>query len=121
VDPRFSIEVVRPRDLVKIVLTGLFMPKDVSDFFEARRKAHAKLACAPGRHVTLTDLRAMNILPQETVGAFGALLTDPQSRARRLAFVVGPTLVRSQLVRALAGRDSRCFADPVEAEAWLLK
>jgi hypothetical protein len=118
--PRFSFEVDRPRDLVRIVLSGLFMPKDVSAFFEARRKAHAELACAPGQHVTLTDLRAMKILPQDTVGAFGALLTDPQSRARRLAFVTAPTLVRSQLTRALAGRDGRCFTDSAEAEAWLM-
>jgi hypothetical protein len=63
----------------------------------------------------------MKILPQETVAAFCTLLADPTSRARRIAFVVAPTLVRSQLTRALAGRDSRCFADPVEAEAWLLE
>jgi hypothetical protein len=61
----------------------------------------------------------MDILPHGTVDAFGVLLTDPQSRARRLAFAVAPTLVRSQLIRALAGRDSRFFADPAEAEAWL--
>jgi hypothetical protein len=24
-------------------------------------------------------------------------------------------------MRALAGRDSRCFADPAEAEAWLVE
>jgi hypothetical protein len=66
----------------------------------------------------------VKIMPQKTVEAFGAHLTDPQNRVRRLAFVVGPTLVRSQLMRALAGRDSsetRCFADPAEAEAWLLE
>jgi hypothetical protein len=123
-DPRFSFEVDRRRNLVKFVLTGLFTPEDVSDFLEARGKAHAKLACAPGQHVTLTDLRAIKILPQKTVDAFSAHLTDPQTRVRRLAFVVAPTLVRPQLMRALAGRDSsdtRCFANPAEAEAWLLE
>ena len=121
--PRFSFEVDRPRNLVRIVLSGLFKPKDVSAFFEARRKAHAELTSAPGQHVTLTDLRTMNVLPQDTVDAFGVLLTDPQSRARRLAFVTAPTLVRSQLARVLAGRDGRCtpcITDPVEAESWLL-
>lgn len=119
--PRFSIEIDPTRDLVTIVMAGLLLPRDVSDFFEARWQAHRMLRCAPGRHLTLTDLRAMKILPRETVDAFALLLTDPQSRARRLAFVVGPTLVRSQLMRVLAGRDGRCFADPVEAQAWLLE
>lgn len=122
--PGFSFEVDSRRNLVRFVLTGLFMPEDVSAFLEARRKAHAKLTCAPGQHVTLTDLRAIKILPQETVGAWAAHLTDPQTRVRRLAFLVGPTLVRSQLMRALAGRDSRrtrCFTDHAEAEAWLME
>jgi hypothetical protein len=120
-DARFSFDVDRPRDLVRIVLTGLFMPEDVADFLTARRHAYAQLLCAAGQHVTLTDLRALKILPQETVAAFQALLADPTSRARRIAFVVVPTLVRSQLMRALAGRDSRCFLDPAEAEAWLFE
>jgi hypothetical protein len=122
--PRFSITVDQPRDLVRIVLTGLFMPEDMSDFLEARRNAHKKLACRPGQHVTLTDLRAIKILPQQAVVAWCAHLTDPKTRVRRLAFVVGLTLVRSQLMRALAGRDcghTRCFDDLAEAEAWLLE
>jgi hypothetical protein len=119
--PRFSIGIDPARDLVTIVMTGLLLPEDVADFFEARRKAHAMLRCAPGRHFTLTDLRAMKILPRATVDAFATLLTDRQSRARRLAFVVAPTLVLSQLTRVLAGRDARSFADPAEAEAWLLE
>lgn len=122
--PAFSFVVDCRRNLVRFVLTGLFMPEDVSAFLEARREAHAKLTCAPGRHVTLTDLRAIKILPQETVDAWTAHLTDPQTRVRRLAFLVGPTLVRTQLMRALAGRDSRhtrCFTDHAKAEAWLME
>jgi hypothetical protein len=118
---RFSIAIDPACDLVTIVMTGLLLPEDVADFSEARQKVHGMLNCAPGRHLTLTDLRATKILPRETVDAFAILLTDRQSRARRLAFVVGPTLVRSQLMRALAGRDARCFADPAAAEAWLLE
>ena len=121
--PRFSIEVDRPRDLVMIVLTGLFMPEDMSAFLEARRQAHAKLACAPGQHITLTDLRSVKIMSQEMVDAWCAHLTDPNTRVRRLAFLVAPTLVRSQLVRALAARDqrnTRVFQDSAEAKQWLL-
>jgi hypothetical protein len=122
--PGFSFEVDGRRNLVKFVLTGLFMPEDVSAFLEARRSAHAELTCAPGEHVTLTDLRAIDILPKETVMVWSAHLADPQTRVRRLAFVVGPTLVRGQLARALAGRDpshTRTFTDPADAEAWLME
>jgi hypothetical protein len=119
--PRFSIEVDPANDLVRIVMNGLLLPEHVSEFFEARRRAHAMLDCGPGQHSTLTDLRAMSILPKETVAAFTALLNAPESRARRLAFVIAPTLVRNQLTRILAGRESRCFVEPAEAEAWLLR
>ena len=119
--PKFSIAVDPSRDFVTIVMTGLLMPADVADFFEARRKAHRQLRCAPGRHLTLADLRAMRIMPRETVEAFSALLTDTGSRARRAAFLIAPTLVRGQLLRALAGRDARCFTDPGLATTWLLE
>jgi hypothetical protein len=117
---RYSFEVDSARDLVRIVMAGLFMPVHVDDFFEARRRAHEALTCAPGRHVTLTDISALETLPQETADAFAALLMHPQSRARRLAFVVSPRLLqRGQLWRVLAGREARSFTDPVAAEAWL--
>ena len=118
--PQFSFEVDRRKDLVRIVMGGMFSPGDVDAFFAARRKAHAQLSCAPHQHVTLTDLRAMKIMPQETVAAFTLLLAHPQSRSRRLAFAVEPTLVRNQLMRILAGRPCRCFGDPAQAEAWLI-
>src|SRR3954471_8456423 len=107
--PRFSVSLDPARNLVTIVLSGLLLPSDVTEFFEARRKVHLGLRCPHGQHVTLTDLRAMHILPQETVDAFAVLLTDPQSLSRRLAFVASPSLVRSQTLRALAGRQSRFF------------
>ena len=103
-------------------MDGLFMPVHVSDFFDARKKAHARLICAPGQHVTLTDIRGLEGLSQETADAFAALLADPQSRVRRLAFVVpSRLLLRGQLLRVLAGRESRSFTDPAAAEAWLFE
>jgi hypothetical protein len=86
-----------------------------------RRKAHLKLRCAPGQHVTLTDIRGLDSLAQETADAFTTLLTDPQSRARRLAFVLpARQLLRGQLMRILGGRESGYFTDTAAAEAWLL-
>jgi len=118
---RFSIAIDPSRDLVTIVMNGLFLPGDVADFSAARRKAIALLHCAPGQQITLADLRALRILPRETVDAFAAMLTDTRSRSRRLAFIVAPSLVRNQLIRALAGINARCFIDPAEAKTWLLE
>lgn len=101
-------------------MAGLFTPADLDAFLEARRHAHAALRCGPNQHLTINDLRGMKIQSQETVAYFRELLADPAYRSRRLAFVAAPTLARSQLMRALDGRDARCFDDPVEAEAWLL-
>lgn len=118
-DARFSLEIDAARDLVRVGMTGLFTPADVIAFYAARRRAHAGLTCAPDRHVTLIDVRGMKIQPQATVATFQALLAAPEFPSRRLAFVVAPTLARSQLMRALDRRRARCFADLEAAEAWL--
>jgi hypothetical protein len=118
-DARFTLEIDAGRDLVRVTMTGLFTPADVDAFFVARRRAHAKLTCGPDQHVTLNDVRGMKIQPQATVAAFQALLAAPEFPSRRLAFVVAPTLARSQLMRALDRRRARCFTDLDEAEAWL--
>ena len=116
----FSISTDVENGLVRIRMAGFFTPRDVQRFLDARRRAHDALGCAPNAHLTLNDLRGMDGQPQSTVDAFEKLLDDPDGRSRRLAFVVGPALARAQLFRALAGREARCFSDPVAAEAWLL-
>lgn len=118
---RFSFNVDPARDLVRITMGGLFAVEDIAAFAEARREAHGRLSCPPNAHLTLNDLRDLKIQPQEVVAAFRDMLAAPHYRSRRLAFVVGPTLARNQLTRALANRDARCFDDPVSAEAWLLR
>jgi len=117
---RFSFKVDPARDLVRITMAGLFTLEDIAAFAEARREAHEQLQCAPNAHLTLNDLRELKIQPQEVVAAFRDMLAAPYYRSRRLAFVVGKTLARNQLMRAVADRDARCFDDPVSAEAWLL-
>lgn len=100
-------------------MAGLFTPADIDAFLVARREAHRALGCGPNAHLTLNDLRGMKIQPQQSVSAFQDLLAAPEYRSRRLAFVVGPTLARNQLMRALASRQCQCFEDPAAAEAWL--
>ena len=117
----FSFRIDRAHGLVRIKMAGLFTPADIEAFLEARRRAHAELGCAPNQHMTLNDLSGMKIQSQEAVARFRDMLADPAYRSRRLAFVAGRTLARSQLSRALDGRDNARFFDSVEAaEAWLL-
>jgi hypothetical protein len=117
----FSIDAEPERDLVRITMAGLFTPDDIEAFYKAREIAHAKLTCRRNEHLTINDLQGMKIQPQESVAGFQRLLGAPEYRSRRLAFVIGRTLARSQLQRALSGRgpDVRCFDTVVEAEAWL--
>ena len=117
---RFSFEVDPERDLVRISMGGFFRPADIAAFVEARRVAHQALRCGPNQHLTINDIRQMSIQSQDVVDAFQAMLAAPDYRSRRLAFVVGYTLARAQVIRALESRTARCFEDPAEAEAWLL-
>ena len=118
-DAHYSFEVDPARSLIRIKMGGLFTLADIDAFCRDRREAHAQLACAPNQHLTLNDVRGMKIQLQEVVAAFRDLLAAPEYRSRRLAFVAGPTLARSQLMRALSGRDARCFEEIWSAEAWL--
>jgi hypothetical protein len=118
-DAHYSFELDRGRSLIRIRMSGLFTLADVEAFLRDRREAHARLDCGPNQHLTLNDLRGMKIQLPEVVTAFRDLLGAPEYRSRRLAFVAGPTLARSQLMRALSGRDARCFENISTAEAWL--
>jgi len=116
----YSIQVDPSRDLIRIRMSGFFTSSDVDGFIAARAKAHAELTCRRNAHLTINDLREMKIQSQEIVDAFRAMLAAPEYRSRRLAFIVSSTLARSQLSRALGGRDARCFEDAEAAERWLL-
>lgn len=116
----YSFEVDANRSVVRIRMGGLFTIADIEGFLAARKAAHAKLRCGPNQHFTINDLREMKIQHQEMVAAFRDMLAAPDYRSRRLAFVASPTLAKSQLMRALSGRDARCFEDAASAEAWLL-
>ncbi|NYT41297.1 hypothetical protein HZY97_11050 [Sphingomonas sp. R-74633] len=116
----FSFEVDPAQNLVRIRMSGFFAPEDIAAFLAARAEAHAKLTCGPNEHLTLNDLREIKIQAQESVELFRDLLADPAYRSRRLAFVIGRTLARTQLGRALDRRYARTFEDPWAAEAWLL-
>ena len=115
----FSFKVEPDRDLVRIKMGGFFRQADIAAFVEARRVAHQQLTCPPNAHVTLNDIRGMDIQSHDIVDAFRAMLAAPDYRSRRLAFVVANTLARSQALRAIESREARWFTDTVQAEAWL--
>ncbi|MCW3847064.1 hypothetical protein OF829_07415 [Sphingomonas sp. LB-2] len=115
----YSIEVEPQRNLVRIRMGGFFTLEDIEGFYEVRRIAHRELTCGRNEHLTINDIRDMKIQSQEIVDAFRELLADPAYRSRRLAFVVSPTLARTQVVRALANRQARIFEDFWSAESWL--
>ena len=115
----FSFQIDRSTGLVRIHMSGLFTQADIAAFLEARREAHAALGWPPNLHMTLNDLRGMKIQTQESVDAFREMLAAPEYRSRRLAFVAGRTLARSQLMRALDNRHAQCFENLADAEDWL--
>lgn len=115
----FQIDAEPARDLIRIRMSGFFTADDIAAFLKAREAAHAQLTCDRNQHVTLNDVRGMKIQSREAVDAFRAMLAQPGHASRRLAFVVSPTLARSQLTRALDTRHAQLFQDTASAEAWL--
>lgn len=117
--PSYLFEIDVPRSYVRMTLNGFFSPEQVAEFDVARHAAYRELRCARNQHVTLVDMRGMDIQPQEAVAMFGQSLADPRTRSRRLAFVVAKSLSRLQIQRAAAGRAPAYFTTIEDAEAFL--
>ena len=116
----YSIRTDTDRSIVRIAMAGFFAPGDVAGFLAAREAAHARLTCPPNQHCTINDIREIKIQAQDVVAAFRDVLADPAYRSRKLAFVIAPTLARTQLTRAIGSRSVRMFDSPEAAEAWVL-
>ena len=116
---KFRIEIDRAHGLVRITMAGFYEPEDIAAFIEARAKAHAELGLPRNAHMTLNDLREMKVQSQDTVRAFQAMLTAPEYRSRKLAFVVDRNLAAMQLERTLVARDAQIFTDMASAERYL--
>ncbi|PXA98323.1 hypothetical protein DMC47_09100 [Nostoc sp. 3335mG] len=61
----------------------------------------------------------MAIQSQESVGAFQAMLSNPATTSRKLAFVITRSLARMQIKRAAASRNAAYFETVDEAEHWV--
>ncbi len=107
------------RKLLWVEMEGFFTLDDVATYAKQRNAAYDQLGCRPGEHVTLCDIRKCKVSSQEVLAAFSKVLSDPASRARRIAFLTGSGLMRQQIRRMVDGGRSACFADESEALAWL--
>ena len=116
---KFTFALDRVRGLVRIRMQGFYGLEDVESFFQARRRAHAELGLPRNQHLTLNDLRGMQIQAQEVIQAFQKGLAVPEEKARRLAIVVDAAMARGQANRAISSPDTRYFTDVESAEAWL--
>lgn len=119
-EARFSITNDISRGLMRITMSGFFEPADIARFVTERDAAFRRLKTRPNEHLSLVDIRAMDIQAAESVMGFQQVLADPRYRSRRIAFVVGRSLAAMQIRRAAKGRDTQYFDEPDEAEAWLL-
>ncbi len=106
--------------LLRLELAGFFAVEDLAVLYAAYRDERAKLGCGPNQHLMFVDAREMKVQAQDIVGAFQVLLANPADQSRRMAIVLNPSLLRSQILRALDGRDARFFDDPQTAALWLL-
>jgi hypothetical protein len=116
---KFTFTLDRDRGLVRITMHGFYTVADVAAFLEARRKALAELGLPRNTHITLNDLRGMQIQTQEVIQAFQQGLAVPEEKARKLAIVVDAAMARSQANRAINSADTHYFSDVEAAEAWL--
>lgn len=116
----YTIDVDVARSLVRLRLAGFFTAADLGRFVADRNAAHARLTCGPNQHLSLADLRDLDIQSQDMVAGFQRMLADPAQQSRRLAFVIDSALARIQIGRAADNRQVRMFTDMGEAEAWIL-
>ncbi len=111
---------VEPWGFLRFTLTGFFDSGSFAGFVEEREQAFAKLTCAPNAHLTLVDLRECHLQPQVLTAAFQTLMSQPEKRSRRMAFVFGGSPARMQVRRIVAERDDiGFFIDESAAMAWL--
>ena len=83
---KFTFTIDHARGLVRIGMRGFYTLKDVTAFFDARRRAHAELGLPPNAHLTLNDLRVIEReIEQKHAADIGA--TEIEARANNANLV----------------------------------
>ena len=116
----FSISNDVPHGLMRITMAGFFEVADIARFAADRDRAQRDLKTRPNDHLTLVDIRGMDIQAADSVAQFQRLLSAPSHESLRIAFVVAKSLASMQIRRAANGRSAGYFNHVDEAEAWLL-
>ncbi len=119
----FHFQVDPDRNLIVTTIAGFFDEEVYARYLAARAAAFRELRCGPNEHLSLSDLRGMNIQSQDIVTAFSSMLAQPTYQSKRLGLVIGSSLARMQLSRALGGRaggNAQLFLDYAAAEHWVL-
>lgn len=115
----FSITVDPTIHLLSIRMGGFFSQADVGAFDADLRQKVPTLNCGPNEHITLVDVTEMRIQLQDIVAMFAKIVSTPQHRSRRLAFVTGSSLARMQTRRLTDRPDVEFFTDHDAAKHWL--
>jgi hypothetical protein len=102
----YAFEADPTANMMKIVMSRFFQPNEITQFSFDMAAAFEKMPKPHGMHVTLVNIRTMDIKSQEAVAGFQRLLENSWFKWRRLASVVSKTLARLQITRAVVQRDS---------------
>lgn len=116
----FTITPDVSRGLLRISMGGFFEAADIARFAAAVVDGLHRLQTPPNGHLTLVDIREMDIQSSQSVVAFQRILTNPATAAPLIAFVETKSLAAMQIRRAASSRPARYFDAPEAAEAWLL-
>ena len=114
----FSITTDPHRKLVRVTITGMLTTDDVRELYRQERQAVLGMACRLGDHLALADLTGCALQLQDVAAAFQREMHSI-ARARRLALVVGGSVVKMQVRRILRRADAALFATVDGAEQWL--
>ena len=118
-DQHSSIAIEVSRNLMRVTLGGFFENSKLPEVARQLQQARKQLTCDRNKQLTLVDVRAMAIQPQESVSAFEQIIANPEFASERLAFVVPHTLLRMQVQRASSSREAAYFDRVEAAEQWL--
>ena len=119
-DGWFDIKLDRDDGMMRLTMGGFFEGDAIQRMGAAIVEAVATLGLPPNQHLTLCDITAMNIQTQDMVTMFAAMVANPATRSRRLAFVAAATLARYQAKRLTDRPDVAFFADTPTALDWLV-
>jgi hypothetical protein len=116
----YQIETDPLQAMLIVTLEGFFSLEEIESLRHDLRRVIPGLRVPSGYHVSLFDIRKCKIQSQDIVSAFREMGAANGTVARRLAIVVGDSLMRMQLHRIVGPERSASYFDNVyAAKRWL--